>query len=349
VVVQGAVTNNGQIVAEGLGLAFLNAVAGTGEITFNRTAPLPGFDTPIAPKIPGRLEVGAVGAGQTVRMIGGDMLVLDAPASFAGTIAGFDATDKISVSSAAGAVTGVSYAAGANGVGTLTLNSGATVLGTLALAGNFAGSTFQVTPNTATNTYDITKSADPANFLITDTTTGTSSNAPGVAYTGPVAGLQHEYINLSPNSLNIAATVPNSFIHSGAGTDAIDVSKVSGNNVLDGSTGSNFLVGGAGNDTFFVDDRAAPAETWSSVVNFHAGDAATVFGVDPTGFAFDWEDNQGAAGFTGLTLHATAPGKPIASLTLAGYTVADLSNGRLTASFGHDPASGSDYLYVHGN
>jgi serralysin len=349
VVVQGAVTNNGQIVAQGPGLVFRNAIAGTGVITFNRTAPLPGRDIAIAAAVAGRLEVGAVGAGQTVRMIGGDTLVLDAPASFAGVIAGFDGTDKISVSSAAGAVTGASYAAGANGVGTLTLNSGATVLGSLKLAGNYAGSTFHVTPNTTTNTYDITKSADPANFLVTDTTTGVSSNAPGVAYTGPVAGLQHEYINLSPNSLNIAATVPNSFIHSGAGTDAIDVSKVSGNNVLDGSTGSNFLVGGAGNDTFFVDDRAAPAETWSSVVNFHAGDAATLFGVTAAGFVLDWEDNQGAAGATGLTLHALAAGKPIASLTLAGYSKADLDNGRLTTSFGQDPSSGSDYLYVHGN
>jgi hypothetical protein len=60
-------------------------------------------------------------------------------------------------------------------------------------------------------------------------------------------------------------------------------------------------------------------------------------------------DGQGAAGFTGLTLHATAAGKPTASLTLAGFTSSDLSNGRLSVSFGTDPASGSAYLYVHSN
>lgn len=60
-------------------------------------------------------------------------------------------------------------------------------------------------------------------------------------------------------------------------------------------------------------------------------------------------NGQGAAGFTGLTLHATAAGKPTASLTLAGYTQADLNNGRLSALFGTDPASGSAYMYVHGN
>jgi len=166
-------------------------------------------------------------------------------------------------------------------------------------------------------------------------------------YSGPVAGLQNEFIDITTNSLNITALVPNSFLHSGSGNDAIDVSKVNGSNVLDGSTGSNFLVGGAGNDTFFVDDRTATTDIWSTVVNFHSGDAATIFGVTPTGFAFDWENGQGAVGATGLTLHALAAGKPTASLTLAGYTKADLSNGRLGVSFGSDTA-GSPYLYVHG-
>jgi hypothetical protein len=39
-----------------------------------------------------------------------------------------------------------------------------------------------------------------------------------------------------------------------------------GNNVLDGSTGSNFLVGGSGHDTFFIDDRAATSDIWSTWV-----------------------------------------------------------------------------------
>ncbi len=165
-------------------------------------------------------------------------------------------------------------------------------------------------------------------------------------YVGPVAGLQQQYINVTPHSLNITASVPNMFIHSGSGNDAIDVSHSGGSNVLDGGTGSNYLTGGSGMDTFFVDDRTATTDIWSTVVNFHSGDAATIFGVTPTGFAFDWEDNQGAVGATGLTLHALAAGKPTASLTLAGYSKSDLSNGRLGISFGSDTA-GSPYLYVH--
>ena len=159
--------------------------------------------------------------------------------------------------------------------------------------------------------------------------------------------LEHEYISITHDSLNITCATPDWFIHSGSGDDAIAVS--SGTNVLDGGTGSNFLTGGSGTDTFFVDDRGATADIWSTVVGFHAGDAATIWGVTPQDFGLAWVDGQGAAGFTGLTLHATASGMPTASLTLAGYSQADLGNGRLSVSFGTDPASGSAYMSVHSN
>src|SRR5947209_4175896 len=81
---------------------------------------------------------------------------------------------------------------------------------------------------------------------------------------------------------------------------------------------------------------------------FHAGDAVALWGITPDGFSLSWQDGQGAPGFTGLTLHVAAPGKPTASLTLAGYTTADLNNGRLSISFGEDAASGSSYMHVLG-
>ena len=100
-------------------------------------------------------------------------------------------------------------------------------------------------------------------------------------------------------------------------------------------------------DTFFVDDRSPSADIWSTISNFHAGDAATIWGVTPQNFTLSWEDNQGAVGYTGLTLHATAAGKPTASLTLAGYTSTDLNNGRLSVSFGS--VEGNAYMYIFGN
>ncbi len=164
-------------------------------------------------------------------------------------------------------------------------------------------------------------------LAVDDTTTDQPVTASGTPYTGPVSGLEQQYINITTDSLNITATTPNWFIHSG--------------------TGSNFLTGGSGTDTFFVDDRGPTADIWSTVNGFHAGDAATIWGVTPQDFTLSWVDGQGATGYTGLTLHASTSGQPTASLTLAGYTSADLSDGRLSVSFG--TVGGSNYMYVHGN
>jgi hypothetical protein len=190
--------------------------------------------------------------------------------------------------------------------------------------------------------------SDPANFNVVDTTTNTSSPTNGTPYSGPVAGVQWQDIDVTTDNLNVTANVPNVFIHTGSGQDAIDVSHANGNNVLDGSTGSNFLVGGSGNDTFFVDDRNASADIWSTVANFHAGDAATIFGITQSGFDTSWVDGQGATGYTGLTLHVTGPGHPTASLTLAGFSTADLKDGRISTTWGTE-ADGTPYLYVHAN
>ena len=184
-------------------------------------------------------------------------------------------------------------------------------------------------------------------FTSEDRTTG--GTAPGVphSYLGPVRGLEHEYIGVFNHNLNIGLNNDNWFVHSGGGDDAIAVH--GGTNVLDGGTGSNFLTGGTGRDTFFVDDRSASADIWSTVVNFHASDDATIWGLTAKDFNITWVDGQGAAGFTGLTLHATAAGKPTASLTLAGFTTADLSSGRVSVTFGTDAASGSSYMIAHCN
>ncbi len=188
-------------------------------------------------------------------------------------------------------------------------------------------------------------------LLAQDATTGQPLRAVSRPYTGPVAALQQQYVNVTPDNLNILATTPNWFIHAGGGNDAIAVA--GGVNVLDGGAGSNFLTGGDGPDTFFVDDRQPASAIWSTIVGFAPGDAATVFGLTPRDFALSWVDGQGAAGAAGLTLHATAPGVPTASLTLAGFTTADLANGRLGVSYGatteQGGALGSPYLYIQAN
>ena len=64
-------------------------------------------------------------------------------------------------------------------------------------------------------------------------------------------------------------------------TDGGMCGHVGGNNVVDGSTGSNFLVGGTGNDPFFVDDRNAAGAIWSTVSGFHSGGKDELFWDDP--------------------------------------------------------------------
>ena len=245
-------------------------------------------------------------------------------------------------------LTGVAYVSG----GTATLNPTDDVLtvaeggtsATVQLAGNYDNDAFLLTQGDLGGT-DVT--AAPA-LVVGDTTTNQPVAAVGQSYSGPVSGLQQEYIYAGGDNLDVTVNTDNWFIHTGAGEDAIAVA--GGTNVLDGGTGSNFLVGGsgvgagAGFDTFFLDDRDATAPTWSTVVNFHSGDAATVWGVTPQDFNLSWMDGQGAAGYTGLTLTATATGLPTASLTLAGLTSADLTNGTLSVSYGS--SDGSSYMYI---
>jgi hypothetical protein len=172
-------------------------------------------------------------------------------------------------------------------------------------------------------------------FLVTDETGGSGGPQNGTPYSGPVAGLTQQLIIASSDNINVTAFVPNSFIHiAGNGMDGIDVAPAGGNNILDASTGSDFLIGGAGDDTFYVDDRSPSATIWSSIVNFHPGDHATVWGVTAADFALTWLNGQGAPGATGLTGVFTAPGTPEAAITLAGYTTADLASGRLSVSYG---------------
>jgi hypothetical protein len=182
-------------------------------------------------------------------------------------------------------------------------------------------------------------------LTVFDTSTNTAVAASGSAYSGPVAGLQNTYADITPDSLNIVATTPNWFITTGSGNDAITVT--SGTNVINGGSGSNFLTGGNGTDTFYVDAAAAHQDIWSTVVNFHKGDAVTLWGISPATATIAWANDQGATGYSGLTLHAETANGTSASLTLDDYSQADLSDGRLAIAYGTNAELGP-YMYIAG-
>lgn len=178
-----------------------------------------------------------------------------------------------------------------------------------------------------------------------DTATGASSVQFGTVYAGPVPYLQGQFLYPGLDGAVISATQANMYLAGGPGEDALDA--LSGDNVLDGGGGSNFLVGGpagSGADTFFLDGRGGQT-TWDTLVNFHAGDALTLWGFVPGQSSYSWTDNQGAAGYTGATLNVAFGGAAPAtgSVTFAGVALAD-AQARFGITAG--TAGGIPYLAV---
>jgi serralysin len=173
-------------------------------------------------------------------------------------------------------------------------------------------------------------SPPPAAISITDASAGNAaSNASGQDYNGPVDYLQRQYIwpGNATDNLAIRANVPNAFLKGGAGSDALQADY--GNNVLDGGAGSNFLIGGngadGGRDTFFVDARDPSQITWSTIVGFHKGDQATIFGFHANLSTMPITGPEGVDPYKGATIHSeiNGPGTGIdASITFAGIDVA---------------------------
>ncbi len=184
-----------------------------------------------------------------------------------------------------------------------------------------------------------------APFLVA--TGGQSGPQGGTAYTGPVQGVELQFIEITPKSLIVDALVPNVFIHTGSGDDAVELR--GGTNVVDCGTGSNFVTCASGFDTVFLDARNVPATNsaagpvpgaiWDTVQAFGTADAVSIFGIGP-GAALNWQRNEGAVGHTGLTLHANLANGSEASLTLAGID----NPSHLSLSYGN--TGGAAYLYI---
>ena len=184
---------------------------------------------------------------------------------------------------------------------------------------------------------------------LTDTTASSSSE---VAMDDPAANspsyLHAQYIYAGSHSQAMSTSIANVFIHSGSGDDAIQVS--SGQNVLDGGLGSNFLTGGSGTDTFFTDARN-PGVVWNTIRNFHAGDAATLWGFDTKVSSYRWDSSlSGAVGSEGATLRADIVGGSgrtgngiDASITFAGMSLQQAKGLQITT--GTQPAGNYLYLY----
>lgn len=189
--------------------------------------------------------------------------------------------------------------------------------------------------------------APGAGLVASDQTSQQPVIARGEAYAGPVSGLQNQFVDGTSDNLNVAMSTQNWYVQTGDGNDAITA--FGGTNVLDGGAGSNFLTGGAGagdgSDTFFLDGRD-PDPSWDTIVNFHPGDALTLWGFVPGTSTASWSASDGTAGYKGATLHASlaGAGTPVdASVTFAGLSLAT-EQSRFASSPG--TSGGIPYLYV---
>jgi hypothetical protein len=147
---------------------------------------------------------------------------------------------------------------------------------------------------------------------------GLQSQEQAVAYSGPVAGLQYQFLGSATGDIAVA-TPANEFLNLLGGDDAAD--GAGGEDVLDGGLGSNFLTGGVGRDVFFLDGRSGGV-TWSTITDWEQGEELSLWGWRPGVSRSQWVDGAGADGYRGITMHADLDGDGgiDASMTWANLT-----------------------------
>ena len=195
-------------------------------------------------------------------------------------------------------------------------------------------------------------------------------------YTGPASlGLTYQLIEAAQNAVVTGSTSSEFIKVSNSNSIGKAVNGNGGNDVIDGGVGSTFVTGGDNhNTTFFLDGRA-PGTSWSTITDFQAGvDKATIWGfvrgVSSIDTSFTNYNNEGAAGYQGLTLHfknllpdgqTSGSNANLNSITFTGYTLQDLgvnslaelnaqinagTNPNILVGSTQDSAGTHSYLYI---
>ena len=158
----------------------------------------------------------------------------------------------------------------------------------------------------------------PMQVYQADLPANTTSIHTASAAVGTDLDIHGDYAAITPGDVALFSPSEGVFLHSGAGNDIMVV--YSGRNVLSAAGGSNFLVGGTGDDTFLA-DATGGASSWNALLNFHAGDVFSVVGWTPGVSRASWTDGNGTA-LTGATLHIdlTGQGTAYANATFIGVS-----------------------------
>ena len=237
-----------------------------------------------------------------------------------------------------------------------------------------AGSTIDFNGSSVTTT-DLTNSI--SQIPVFKSSGGTGGFALPDLYTGPASlGIKYQLIETAYNAV-VTGSSDNDFIKvSSSNSIGKAVNGGGGNDVIDGGVGSTFVTGGTNhNTTFFLDGRA-PGTSWSTITDFKNGvDKATIWGfvkgVSSIDTSFANYNSEGAAGYTGLTLHfknllpdgqTSGSNANLNSITFSGHTLAELgassladlnsqinagSNAHILVGSTQDASGTHSYLYIH--
>ena len=88
------------------------------------------------------------------------------------------------------------------------------------------------------------------------------------------------------------------------------------------------MTGGTGEDTFFIDGRAAD-QTWSTITDLTSNDAVTLWGwQNGTSQLIETKENDGASGYKGVTYFYDLDGNGLqeTKLTFTGLTESELND-----------------------
>jgi hypothetical protein len=183
---------------------------------------------------------------------------------------------------------------------------------------------------------------------------GQVTEANWIEATAPT-NIQANYIYSGGDNITVTAT-PGENWRFGGGTGSDRLIATGGNNEFVSSSGSSWMDGGDGKDTFYIPDANKTGKTaWDTITNFHNGDVLNLSGLAGSGWTYSWFDGLGASGYTGATLYATSTENSNLHvvLSLAGLSLGDIAGMSVTSNVSSgtltiNDTEGNDPPYILG-
>jgi hypothetical protein len=181
------------------------------------------------------------------------------------------------------------------------------------------------------------------NFTVADKTTGANFNTDGTPNAVAISNLDgqpltNQYINITPDNLNVTPLVPNTYTQTGSGNDLIFLNS-NGSNTVDAGSGTNNIFGGSGKDAFEILGNQVGSSVFDIINNFHPGDLVTVYGATFGSFSSTYDPK------VGLDLFNKNSAGVDLTVRIAGYGSNPATTSPIHTAFGATSA-GEPYMNV---